>query len=196
MYWYEEDIKQLEKVSRNKEYEPETIFYGSSSVRMWTSLKDDFKELKPTNLGFGGSTLAACVWFFDRVMESYSPKRLVIYAGDNDLGDGRHPEEVFIFFQQLVAKVHHRFGDLPCYYVSLKPSLSRWNIIDKFKYANNLIETEIVKNTNNWRFINIYKEMIDAKGYPKKEYFVGDGLHLSPLGYQLWKQVITANINR
>jgi hypothetical protein len=35
MYWYEEDIKQLEKVSLNKEYEPETIFYGSSSIRMW-----------------------------------------------------------------------------------------------------------------------------------------------------------------
>jgi len=96
----------------------------------------------------------------------------------------------------LVAKVQDRYGDLPCYYVSLKPSLSRWNIIDKFKYANNLIETEIVKNTNNWRFINIYKDMVDVKGYPKKEYFADDGLHLSPLGYQLWKQVIGANINR
>jgi hypothetical protein len=196
MYWYEEDIKQLEKLSLNRTYEPETIFYGSSSVRLWTTLNEDFKNLKPINMGFGGSTLAACVWFFERVMMSYQPKRLVIYAGDNDLGDGRHPEELFIFFQQLVTKVQHRFGDLPCYYVSLKPSLSRWNIIDKFKYANNLIETEIVKNTNNWQFINIYKEMVDAKGYPKKEYFVGDGLHLSPLGYQIWKQVINDHINR
>lgn len=196
MYWYEDDIKQLEKVSLNREYEPETIFYGSSSVRLWTSLDEDFKNVKPVNLGFGGSTLAACVWFFERVMISYHPKRLIVYAGDNDLGDGRHPEEVFIFFQQLVTKTQQRFGDLPCYYVSLKPSLSRWNMIDKFKYANNLIETEIVKKTNNWHFINVYKEMVDAKGYPKKEYFVGDGLHLSPAGYQLWKQAINDHINR
>jgi lysophospholipase L1-like esterase len=196
MYWYEDDIKQLEKVSLNREYEPETIFYGSSSVRLWPNLNEDFKNVKPINLGFGGSTLAACVWFFERVMFSYHPKRLIVYAGDNDLGDGRHPEEVFIFFQQLVTKTQQRFGDLPCYYVSLKPSLSRWNMIDKFKYANNLIETEIVKKTNNWHFINVYKEMVDAKGYPKKEYFVGDGLHLSPAGYQLWKQVINDHINR
>ncbi|WP_295712189.1 GDSL-type esterase/lipase family protein [Mucilaginibacter sp.] len=196
MYWYEDDIKQLEKVSLNREYEPETIFYGSSSVRLWPNLNEDFKNVKPINLGFGGSTLAACVWFFERVMFSYHPKRLIVYAGDNDLGDGRHPEEVFIFFQQLVTKTQQRFGDLPCYYVSLKPSLSRWNMIDKFKYANNLIETEIVKKTDNWHFINVYKEMVDAKGYPKKEYFVGDGLHLSPAGYQLWKQVINDHINR
>jgi len=195
MYWYEDDIKQLEKAGTIKDYEPETVFYGSSSIRLWLSLKNDLNDLKPVNLGFGGSTLAACVWFFERVMTPYQPKRLVIYAGDNDLGDGRHPEEVFIFFQQLVAKAHHRFGDLPCYYVSLKPSISRYNIIDKFKYANNLIETEIVKNTNNWKFINVYKQMVDAQGYPKKEYFVEDGLHLSYEGYQLWTQIINENIN-
>jgi hypothetical protein len=196
MYWYEEDVKQLEKKSLNNNYEAETIFYGSSSVRMWSTLADDFGSIKPINLGFGGSTLAACVWFFERVMVNYNPKRLVIYAGDNDLGDGRHPEELFIFFQQLVTKVQHRFGDIPCYYIALKPSIARWNIVDKFKYANNLIETEIVKNTNNWHFVNVFKEMIDAKGYPKKELFVGDGLHLSPLGYQVWKQALDAQINR
>ena len=196
MYWYEEDVKQLEKKSLNNNYEAETIFYGSSSVRMWSTLADDFGSIKPINLGFGGSTLAACVWFFDRVMMNYNPKRLVIYAGDNDLGDGRHPEELFIFFQQLIVNVRDRFGDIPCYYISLKPSISRWNIVDKFKYANNLIETEIVKKTDNWHFVNIFKEMVDVKGYPKKELFVGDGLHLSPLGYQIWKQALDAQINR
>ncbi len=195
MYWYEDDVKRLEKVSLDIKYEADTIFYGSSSVRMWTSLADDFSGLTPVNLGFGGSTLAACVWFFERVMVNYNPKRIVIYAGDNDLGDGRHPEEVFIFFQQLVAKMRQRFGDLPCYYVSLKPSVARFNIIEKFKYANNLIETEIVKNTDNWHFVNVYNDMVDAKGYPKKEYFVGDGLHLSVAGYQLWTQAINNAIN-
>ncbi len=196
MYWYEDEIKRLEKDGLKIKYEAETIFYGSSSVRLWTSLYDDFKDLKPVNLGFGGSTLAACVWFFERVMMFYHPKRFVIYAGDNDLGDGRHPEEVFIFFQQLAVKINKRFGDVPCYFVSLKPSISRWQIADQFKYTNNLIETEIVAYNNNWHFINIFKEMLDADGRPKNEYFLNDGLHLNEAGYNLWKEIINAHINR
>lgn len=195
MYWYEEEIKRLEKDYTKTANEAETIFYGSSSIRLWTSLNEDFKELKPVNLGFGGSTLAACVWFFERVMTPYHPKRIIIYAGDNDLGDGRHPEEVFIFFQQLVVKINKRFGDLPCYFVSLKPSISRWQMVDQFKYTNNLIETEIITRNDNWHFINVFKEMIDPAGRLKKEYFLNDGLHLSENGYRLWKEIIKKHIN-
>jgi lysophospholipase L1-like esterase len=195
MYWYEDEVKRLEKDIFKTEYKPETIFYGSSSIRLWASLYKDFKDLKPVNLGFGGSTLAACVWFFERAMLGYNPKRLVIYAGDNDLGDGRHPEEVFIFFQQLVVKTSKRFGDIPCYFVSLKPSISRFSAIDQFKFTNNLIETEIIKNNTNWHFINIFKGMVDSAGRPKSNYFLNDGLHLSENGYQLWQQVINDYIN-
>lgn len=190
MYWYEDEVKRLEKDRFKIHYDPETIFYGSSTIRLWETLYEDFADLKPLNLGFGGSTLAACVWFFERIMIPYNPKRLIVYAGDNDLGDGRHPEEVFIFFQQLMVKVAARFGEIPVYYISLKPSLDRWHKADQFKYTNNLIESEIVKLDNNWRFINIFKDMLDAHGKPKKEYFISDGLHLSDKGYQLWKQVV------
>jgi len=194
MYWYEDEVKRLENERNKIGYGPETIFYGSSSIRLWTTLYDDFKEAKPVNLGFGGSTLAACVWFFERIMVPYQPKRLIVYAGDNDLGDGRHPEEVLIFFQELVTKTEKRFGHIPCYFISLKPSLNRWGIADQFLYANNLIENEIVEYDNNWQFINVFKQMIDADGHPKQELFVKDGLHLSDEGYQLWKNIINNSI--
>jgi len=190
MYWYEDEVKNLERESLKTGYAPETIFYGSSSIRMWTSLYQDFSHLKPVNLGFGGSTLAACVWFFERIMVPFNPKRFIIYAGDNDLGDGRTPEEVFLFFQDLIVKVRERFGDIPCYYVSLKPSPARWNMADQFKYANNLIENEIIKQDSNWRFINIFKAMLDSTGRPKSDYYVGDGLHLSTQGYEVWREAI------
>ena len=139
MFWYEDEIKRLERKRDEMAYQPETLFYGSSSIRLWDDIEADFKDFKPVNLGFGGSTLAACTWFFDRVMVGYEPKRLVLYAGDNDLGDGRHPEEVFIFFQELATRVAKRFGSLPCYFISLKPSINRWTLADQFKYTNQII---------------------------------------------------------
>lgn len=195
MIWYEEEVKHLEREGKNLKYRPGTAFYGSSSIRLWKSLYDDFQPYKPVNLGFGGSTLAACTWFFDRIFANYHPNSIIVYAGDNDLGDGRHPEEVFIYFQQLVSQINSRYGDIPCYYISIKPSLSRWNIIESLKFTNYLIETEISQSHDNWKFINIYNRMLDKNGYPKTEYYDDDDLHLNDAGYELWKQIILSKIS-
>jgi len=187
MFWYEDEIKRLEKLRAELTYQPATLFYGSSTIRLWDSLANDFPELHPVNLGFGGSTLAACTWFFDRVMAGYQPERLIFYGGDNDLGDGRHPEEVFLFFQQLAARVAKRFGSLPCYFISLKPSIARWNMAEQFAFTNGLISDEIKNNLPDWHWIDIYGAMLNRDGFPDKEYYLEDGLHLTEKGYQVWK---------
>jgi lysophospholipase L1-like esterase len=195
MIWYEDEIKHLERSLGHLKYRPGIAFYGSSSIRLWNTLYDDFMPYKPVNLGFGGSTLAACVWFFERMFKHIHPTSIIIYAGDNDLGDGRHPEEVLIFFQQLVASIKKRYDNIPCYYISIKPSHSRWNLIESIKYTNYLIENEIVRMNDNWIYINIFGRMLDKTGYPKREYFEADELHLSQQGYDLWKQIVLARIS-
>ncbi len=190
MFWYEDEIKRLEKLRAGLTYQPATLFYGSSSIRLWDSLADDFSDFKPVNLGFGGSTLAACTWFFERVMAGYQPERLVFYAGDNDLGDGRHPEEIFIFFQEFTQRVAQRFGSLPCYYISLKPSPSRWGQVDQYRFTNKIISAEINDHHPDWRWIDVFGPMLNAKGNPSAELYAPDGLHLSKKGYRLWKTVI------
>jgi lysophospholipase L1-like esterase len=190
MLWYENEVQRLEKEKGQLTYDPKLLFYGSSSIRLWDSLHEDFSPYQPVNLGFGGSTLAACVWFFDRLVAPYRPASIIVYAGDNDLGDGRHPEEVFIFFRQLVACVRERFGDIPLAFISIKPSITRWNILDSIRYANKLIEAEINKQGGNLHFINVYNQMTDNAGYPKREFLDPDGLHMSQKGYALWKEII------
>lgn len=190
MIWYENEIQRLEKERTSLVYDPALVFYGSSSIRLWETLYDDFAPWRPVNLGFGGSTLAACVWFFDRLLAPYRPSSLIVYAGDNDLGDGRHPEEVFIFFQQLVSRVRQHFGDIPLAYISIKPSITRWNIVDSIRYTNKIIEEEIRKTDNNLHFIDVYHRMTDNSGYPKREFLDPDGLHINDKGYALWKEII------
>lgn len=190
MFWYEEEVKGLENKQFTEINQPYTIFYGSSSIRLWQTLEEDFKDLNTLNLGFGGSTLAACAWFFERIFAPYQPEKIVIYAGDNDIGDGRMPEEVFIYYQELAVLIQKKYGNIPCYFISLKPSFSRWGLVHNFKYTNSLIENDIIKNNNNWHFINIFESMIDEQGFPSKAYLENDGLHLSPEGYLVWKKAV------
>ena len=191
MNWYEEDVKQAEQKRLSCNYVPETVFYGSSTFTLWPNLYDDFAAYKPINLAFGGSTLAACVWFFDRIVAPLSePKKFILYAGDNDLGDGRRPEEVCLFHREFIIKLREHFKQVPCYFISIKPSISREGILDEIKEANKLIESEINRSNNHEHFVNVYDKMIDKKGMPKKEYFEQDGLHLNKKGYAVWKEVI------
>jgi lysophospholipase L1-like esterase len=190
MIWYENDIKKLEELKGTLPYNPETILYGSSSIRLWEGMHDDLKPLRPINLGFGGSTLAACVWFFDRVMEPYAPKHFVCYAGENDLGDGRTPEEVCLFFRQFQACLQKRFPEVPLTFISIKPTVARWNLENQVRYTNQLIKHEIEKNNGNQYYLNIFDHMLGANGQPVKEFFEADGIHLTRKGYLIWKEVL------
>ncbi|MCF0040461.1 GDSL-type esterase/lipase family protein [Dyadobacter fanqingshengii] len=195
MNWYEDEVLRVEKESEKLSFLPETIFYGSSSINLWTTLYSDFEDIQPVNLGFGGSTLAACSWFFDRIMAQVSTaKRIIIYAGDNDLGDGRNPMEVCLYYRQLLGQIRAKFGDVPCYFISIKPSLQRWEIISQIKTANRLIQEEI-KGDPNQHYINIFPAMLDEQGTPVRELFEQDGLHLSPAGYALWKKAVRNALN-
>jgi lysophospholipase L1-like esterase len=194
MFWYEDEVKRLESAIAGLNHEPGLIFYGSSSIRLWETLEDDFKEFTPLNIGFGGSTLAACGWFFDRVFAKLNPSSIIVYAGDNDLGDGRNPEEVLLFFNSLIQYVQHRYGDIPLGFISIKPSIKRWDIADKIKHTNYLIQDLINKTGGNSFYINIYDSMTDANGYPKTELLQPDGLHVSKKGYHLWKEIILNSV--
>ncbi len=189
MFWYEPDVAQVEERKAMAD-NPKTLFYGSSSIRLWDSLYKDFEAYKPLNMGFGGSTLAACIVYFERLMEGLNPDIFVLYAGDNDLGDGRHPEEVLIFFRQMVVEVRKRFGNIPLVYISVKPSIRRFNIIEQIRFTNKIISSEIKKMDANVFFVNIFDKMLDANRYPIRTFFQSEGLHLNDNGYNLWRDTL------
>ena len=195
MYWYEEEVQRVEKESANLNYKPAMVFYGSSSIRMWDSLSEDFHLYKPVNLGFGGSTLEACVHFFHRILKPYHPQQLVIYAGDNDLGDGKKPDEVFTYFKKLCKLIVNEYVNTKVFYISIKPSIARWEINDQIKHTNALIEQAIHTRYRQINFINIYNSMINEQGMPIPELYIEDGLHLSLKGYNVWKQVLLAHFS-
>ena len=190
MFWYEPDVKEVE-LRKEKVIDPKMLFYGSSSIRLWDSLYTDFEAYQPLNMGFGGSTLAACIIYFERLMAGLNPEIILIYAGDNDLGDGRHPEEVFIFFMQMVAEVRKKFGNIPLLYVSIKPSIRRFNIIEQIRFTNKIISSEIEKMDNNVFFIDVFNRMLDHDRFPDRSLFQPEGLHLNEKGYALWKEIIS-----
>jgi lysophospholipase L1-like esterase len=195
MDWYEADIRELEARLRNIDIPCPAVFYGSSSIRMWDTLAEDLKTTNAVNAGFGGSTLEACVFFFDRVIPPLHPASLVVYAGDNDLGDGKSPEQVLTSFRALAVMVERKLGPIPFGFISIKASPARFGIVDRIRRANALIQTEIA-NIPSAYWIDVVAAMLDPAGKPHAELFLEDGLHLSRKGYQVWAQRLAPYRNR
>ena len=196
MIWYEDDVKAAELEKTKLDYEPKLIFYGSSSIRLWDSLYQCFAMYHPLNLGFGGSTLAACDWYFNRLLQNCHPSHLVFYAGDNDLGDGRRPEEVFIFFEQFVTSFNNLYPGSTFTFISIKPSIARWAIVDDIRTTNSYIENYIHQSVPNAYYLSIFDNMLGMNGLPMADLFEQDGLHLSQKGYNLWNEILMKHLKQ
>ena len=166
----------------------EIVFIGSSSIRMWKT-SEDFPEFRIINRGFGGSQTADSVEFADRIAIPYAPRLIVLYAGDNDISAGKSPEQVLEDTKAFFDLVHDALPNTRIAYLSIKPSLSRWNLVEKMRAANALIRAH-TETDPRLQFVDIDAPMIGGDGKPRKELFIQDGLHLSREGYDLWNSII------
>ncbi len=195
MQWYEDEVQAIERRRRAGRFPINApVFYGSSSIRLWDTLGEDV-DPAVVNLGFGGSTLEACDYFFRRLIAPLKPSTLVVYAGDNDLGDGRTPDHVAASFRSLAAKVAQldpapRFG-----FISIKPSPARWGILDRIRAVNDSVLGDMAACRDCF-YIDVFPAMLGANGGPRPELFEPDGLHMNRAGYRLWSRLIRPYRNR
>jgi lysophospholipase L1-like esterase len=162
-----------------------TVFYGSSSFRLWDGIVQAFPRDTVVNRGFGGSTLAECFYLLPRVIFPLEPARLVLYAADNDLDHGTSPEDVTSVFRQFVERVRDVFPVLPMAFVAVKPSPSRFWNLDAIRRANELIRG-VIPQYPGVAYVDVFAEMLNADGGPRPELFTEDGLHMNATGYALW----------
>ena len=165
------------------------LFIGSSSIEHWKSVVADFPEVKVINRGFGGSELSDSTYFADRIVKPYHPRAIVLYAGDNDLYDGRTPQQVRDDFSAFVSKVRSVDPGVAIAFVSIKPSMARKALLPKIQQANELVRAYAVTQRN-VAYIDVFTPMLGADGQPQSKWFIEDGLHMNRIGYALWIRIL------
>lgn len=186
---YEAEVAAFEASDRTSPPPPGGIvFVGSSSIRYW-DLPRAFPDLPVINRGLAGSQLADAVRYADRIVIPYKPRTVVLYAGDNDIDGGATSEGVAVQFERLVRVLRARLPDVRIVYIGIKPSLLRWDVIERIRLANALIRA-YAAHDDGVAFVDVDQAMLGWDERPRRALFVADGLHLSAEGYQLWTTLL------
>jgi lysophospholipase L1-like esterase len=161
------------------------VFIGSSSIRLWTTLAEDFPGVPTINRGFGGSMIAASTYYAGRIIVPYHPRLIVMYAGDNDIAEGRTSRQVIDDFKTFVARARSDLPNVAVAYLSIKPSVARVALWPQMHSANNGI-ADWARTQKDVTFVDVATKMLDAHGKPRPELLREDGLHMRPAGYAIW----------
>lgn len=166
------------------------VFVGSSSIFFWGTLAQDMAPVDVLNRGFGGSLIAHATHYADRIVLPYEPRAIVLYAGDNDIGfGGVSPDCALADFDAFVEAIRAVAPDVPIYYISIKPSIARWDQWAEMRLANELIAARTATRPS-LHFIDVSQAMLDEQGEPIEALFTEDGLHLASAGYALWTSIV------
>jgi lysophospholipase L1-like esterase len=163
------------------------LFIGSSSFRLWKTFTRDMQDLPPSiNRGFGGSTLADALYYFDRMVVKYQPKWVIMYEGDNDLAKGKTPELIAAEYDEFKARLAKQVPGAKLVFVAARPSLARTSLVDKQRALNTLIQSK------GSYYIDMHSPFFLPDGSLMTDIFVADRLHLNEKGYVIFANQIRA----
>lgn len=191
---FEDEIAAFEAADRATPPPPNAVlFVGSSTIRLWPRLQDDFPDVALIHRGFGGASFPDVLRYVDRIVIPYRPRKIVLYCGDNDLGNGRSPGQVIRDFEEFVARVRDVLPDTPIVFLAVKPSPLRWNLADRMRTVNEKVRAMADKDPL-LDFVDVFSPMLGPDGKPIPRLYADDGLHMSPDGYALWKDILQPHV--
>lgn len=166
------------------------VFTGSSSVRMWKNLQEQFPDVSIINSAFGGSTADQLLLHLDKTVLRYEPSKVFIYEGDNDINSGQEISNIMENLDELVTKIHAKYPNTIVNLIAAKPSPSRWEKKVSYLALNDLIR-QYATTHDKVNIVNVWDIMLDDAGMPRSDIFIGDNLHMNEKGYELWKKIFT-----
>src|SRR4051812_48204143 len=169
---WEKEIAAFE--ARDRENPPPKgalLFTGSSTIRMWTTLAQDYPSARVINRGFGGSEIADATHFADRIIFPYEPKMVLLRAGGKDGYPGKPVERVYADFVAFADKVHARLPDAQIVYISISPAPSRWDERDADRQVNERIKQYVDQHPKYLKYVETYDMTLTPDGKAREELF-------------------------
>jgi hypothetical protein len=193
--WTEDVAELVRKTRQRKDLDEAVLFIGSSSIRLWSTLDRDMAPLVTIRHGFGGAKLNDVAYYAEQLVNAFSPRAVVVFAGSNDLspGDTKPPRRLLDSYRQFVSKIRVDLPKAGIYFIGITPTVLRWEVWDEIQETNRLIR-EFSGQHVGLHYIETGPLLLGQDGQPDGDNYRIDGLHLSDRGYAIWTKVIRSRL--
>lgn len=185
------DVEQLRKRAESEAKECDVLFFGSSSIRLWSTLAEDMAPLKVVNRGYGGAMMRDVHYNYHTILDDYSPRAFVFYC-DNDLAGFERdlrPTELFDLYRLLVERLQSDYEDVPIYILSIKFNNNRLVRREEHRLFN-AIMSDYASHTDGLTFVDVNTPLLKSDGSVDDSLFEADRLHVNSEGYRIWTSVL------
>ncbi len=191
---FKSEIDQLKSLNLEKG-ENSIVFTGSSSIRLWHDLNDECHGYPYVNTGFGGSHMSDLLYYLDELILRFSPTHVFIYEGDNDISFEKSPEAILKTTKEVVDKIFVHNPNTEIFFISAKPSPSRWRFQKQFIHFNDLLK-KYCESLDNLHYVDVWYPMLNKSGRPMSDIFIADSLHMNSKGYKIWDAIICDHLKK
>ncbi len=157
-----------------------TVLLGDS-ITQWNPIK----ETEILNLGVAGDTTLDILLRIQEV-EKINYQKVIFKAGINDILNNFSLKKSCELYGKVVEVLQRNFQEVTL--LSVLPIENRRRINVKVRRLNGHIQEIAV--SNNLKYLNIHPLFCDEELNLKKEYST-DGIHLSPMGYDILNKEIS-----
>lgn len=162
------------------------LFLGDSLIEYF-DWNERFPDHRVLNLGMAGESVQGLL---SRVMKisdiSEEAEMIFIMTGINNIAMG--DRDFISFYRIILERLQETYPQAAIYVSSLLPT--RIEFIDNQSiHAVNDRLNELALNVN-VNYMDIYKMFVDTKGNPIRDYLMADGVHISPMGYDVWSRAV------
>ena len=175
------------------------LMLGSSTMALWAKQPGLTTREPIIWHGIGGTTYGFLVDNFDRLLLDYQPTRVIIYSGDNDLGNGGGGEaaarRVSDHARTLAEKLRARVPGVQIAFIAIKRSIKRASAEPVQRQANAQLKA-LADEADDVDYLDFSALLLGADGQPDPACFSPDGLHISKLGYERWTGALSTYLKQ
>lgn len=195
---WEGEIAAFDKLNQTEKYSEHSIlFTGSSSIRLWSTLKEDMAPYPVIQRGFGGSNSPAVLQYIERIAYPHQLDAVVMFIANDITGSPNDltPQESSENFGKIVKVLRAKYKKQPIFIIEITPTGSRWRKWTVIQEDNAKLKA-LCKKEKKVYFIETALSFLNEKGEPRNELFRDDLLHLNPEGYKIWSALVKAELTK
>jgi lysophospholipase L1-like esterase len=186
---FEAEVRQISTEIRSAGwFRGSTVFTGSSTIRLWKTIREDLGEETLINTGFGGSKASDLETHLFPLVIQFEPKRVFIYEGDNDLWANVEVASILTSLDHIVTRLHLIDPEMEIFLIGAKPSPSRWEKRASYLIFNQKL-SEYCLAKEKVEYVDTWNALTDSAGNPRPELYLQDQLHLNEQGYKIWTEI-------